>query len=458
MSKVSQDAARSETKKERKIRKEKEAVAIVPYDSSRGNPLSTLHLDIWVNVSKFLKCDDVRNLRLASLGVPRAVTLNPAVTSHLSLNLDNCPWEDWTWKKRVDYEHLARKWCKRDGCIKFPPGMTNNDLDVFISKDYLRDSNKVSFVRCKKLTVDWLEMLLRIANVSCLEVAIPPPTIDEELRNALESLKLVTRLNCVGCSGLSDGGFQYLGELTGLKELFFLHCKNLSSLSFLRNLTTLTHLSIDGMLNVPHHKSSPTVTDEVLEAISEIKTLKNLVIGTRLDISGIGLIHLANMTRLESVALERRAGASLTTNGLKVLCGLSRLRTLKITHCCELTDDSLVYLQQLQRLERLEVSCSEDDSSDFTDEGARQISKLRGVRQLSLVGWENLTDNGVYHISKMKTLEVLNLRYASNITDASLEHLMYLKRLKQLDLADCRVTSKARNRFSRKMNAKVEIW
>jgi hypothetical protein len=456
-SKAAKDVRRPETKKERKLRKEAEAVALVRYDSNGSRPFSSLHLDAWVSISKFLMCEDVRNLRLASLGVSRAVTLNPALTSHLSLNLDKCPWNDWTWKKCIDYEHLARRWCKREGCIKFPPGLTNSDLDVFISKDYLRDSSNVSFARCKKLTVDWLEMLPRLANVECIEVAIPPVITDEDLQSAIESLKYVTRLNCVGCSALTDNGFQQLGELVGLKELYFLHCKYLSSLAFLAKLPNLQMLSIDGMLNVPHHKSSPAVTDDVIEAVSKMKNLRKLVVATRLDVSGIGLIHMANMTRLESLALERGAGANLTDNGLKVVCGLGRLRSLKITHCSELSDHSLNYLQRLQRLDSLELSCG-DDASNFTDEGARQISKLRGVRRLSLVGWEELSDRGVYHISKMKTLEDLNLRYANNITDAGLDHLQYLKRLKQLDLADCRVTSKARNRFSRKTGAKVEIW
>ena len=455
-SKAASDVRRPETKKERKLRKEAEAVALVRYESSGSAPFSSLHLEVWVSISKFLRCDDVRNLRLASLGVSRAVTLNPALTSHLSLNLDECPWHDWTWKKCIDYEHLARRWCRREGCIKFPPGLTNNDLEVFISKDYLRDSNRVSFARCKKLTVDWFGMISDLANVESIEVAIPPNITDEELRGSIDSLKSVTRINCVGCSTLTNTGFQQLGDLTDLKDLYFLHCKHLSSLKFLRYLN-LQMLSIDGLLNVPHHKSSPIVTDDVIESISEMKHLTKLVIATRLEITGIGLIHMANMKNLESLSLERGAGSSFTDNGLKVICGLGRLRSLKITHCSELSDHSLNYLQRLQRLETLQLNCS-DDGSNFSDEGARQISKLRSVRRLSLVGWENLSDKGVYYISKMKALEHLNLRYVNNITDAGLEHLLYLKRLKQLDLADCRVTSKARNRFSRKTGAKVEIW
>eukprot|EP00970_Alexandrium_tamarense_P000027 scaffold6_cov190-Alexandrium_tamarense.AAC.23 len=449
---------RKETRKETKRRKARDAGALVPYNPLGSSPFTNLQLDVWVSISSFLKCDDVRNLRLASLGVPRAVTMNPAVTTHLSLNLGKCPWNDWIWKKRIDHEHLARKWCKRDGSINFPREITNNELDIFLSKDYLRDSSKANFSRCKKLTVDWFEMLGKMANVECIEVALPPSTTDEELQNAIPYLKLVTRLNCVGCSALTNQGFKQLGELTDLKELYFLHCRNLLSLSFLRRLPNLTLLSIDGMLNTPHYKSTPVVSDDVLGIISgEMKSLRTLIIATRLDLTGIGLVHIADMKSLETIELERGAGESLTENGFKVLCGLGRLKSLRITHCGELLDHSLNYLQRLHRLETLELSCSEEVST-FTDEGARQLSKLRGVRHLSLVGWDNLTDNGLYHISKMKSLEVLNIRYAKHVSDAGLEHLHYLRRLKQLDLADCKVTSKGCIRVRRKTGATVAVW
>lgn len=439
--------------------------ALVPYNDplSAQRPFSSLPLEAWIRISEYLHCDDIRHLRLSSLGVPHAVTLHPSLTRHLALNLEHCPYyKDWIWNGSVDYEHHARKWCRdRLGPVVFPPDTTENDLDVFLSKGYLMDCDvrHVSFARCKKLSVDWFDMLPRMAGVDRnIEVAMPPSITDDELRNIVGNLQFVSRINCVGCSALTNhNGFPLLGELTNLKELYFLHCKHLSSLAFLRRMPHLERLSIDGMLNVPRHKSSPVITDDVMECLSDMKSLTELVVATRLDLTGVGLIHLGDTTSLESLSLERGAGACLTDNGLKVVCGLGRLRSLKITHCSDVTDRSLNYLQRLHRLESLELSCGDGDVFNFTDEGARQISKLRSVRHLSLVGWDNLTDAGVHHISKMKMLETLNLRYAP-ITDAGLEHLLHLKRLRQLDLADCSVSSKARNRFARKTGAKVEIW
>ena len=144
--------------------------------------------------------------------------------------------------------------------------------------------------------------------------------------------------------------------------------KNLVSLTFLGNLDGLKKLSIDGMLNTHYNKSTPVVNDSVLATISgEMDSLRHLVIATQLDVSGLGLVHMGDMQSLEILELERGAGESLTDNGLKVLCALERIHSLRITHCDKLSDRSLNYLQNMPRLESLELSCW--DGSNFTDEG-----------------------------------------------------------------------------------------
>jgi hypothetical protein len=229
----------------------------------------------------------------------------------------------------------------------------------------------------------------------------------------------------------------------------------LTTLTFLGSLDRLHKLSIDGMLNTPYYKSTPVVTDSVLAIISGELSLRSLVIATRMDVTGMGLVHLSEMRKLESLELERGAGKSLTNNGLKVVCSLGRLQSLRITHCENLTDRSLNYLQHLHRLESLELSCW--DSSDFTDEGARQLSKLQSLKQLTLVGWDKLTDEGMFYFSKMRSLESLNLRFAKLISDEGVDHLHTLKSLRELKLADCLVTQKAKIRLKR-AGVAVTMW
>ena len=213
---------RKETKQERKQRVKSSKVALTVFNPN-GNPFVSFQVEVWMNVTKFLKCEEVMNLRLASLGIPRAVTLNPALTSHLSLNLDKTPWDDWIWKKRIDHDHLARTWCRREGVIDFPRDITNDELRIFLSKDFLKRAKKVSFARSRKLTVEWFEMLREMGHVRCIEVGLPPFITDDELYEIIPYLQYVTRLNCVGCSQLTDTGFKLLGHLRDLKELYFLH-------------------------------------------------------------------------------------------------------------------------------------------------------------------------------------------------------------------------------------------
>lgn len=402
---------------------------------------TSIHVELWLCISKYLPCKDVMNLRLASLGIPGAVTLNPRLTNHLVLNLDNCPYVDWIWTKSGDVQ-LARKWCCRDGKVDFPKDITNDELELFISRGYLHEAKRVSFARCRKLTVEWFELLKGLSRVKFIEVALPTSITDRELIKATRYLKRVDRLNCIGTSALTN--YKCLGELSNLIELHFLHCEHLLSLTFLGKLSGLQNLYIDGMLNVENTSSlTPIVDDDVLTTISGLG-LNSLAIGTRLDISGVGLVQLSHMRSLESLALERGAGESLTDSVLKVLCGLTKLRKLRITHSEKLTDKGLSYLQHLPQLSSIDLR-----GSNFTDEGARQISKVKGLKQLSLIGWDKLTDKGLYYLSKIKPLESLDLRYASEISDSGLEQLRHLKALRDLQLAECNVTSKGRARLSK---------
>jgi hypothetical protein len=234
--------------------------------------------------------------------------------------------------------------------------------------------------------------------------------------------------------------------------------KNLSCLSFLGNLNGLNKLSIDGMLSSPNRPCmTPVVTDDTLGIISgKMTSLRSLVIATKLDLSGIGLVHLSEMRRLEYLELERGAGECISNNCLKVICSLGRLKSLRITHCTELSDHSLNYLQHLHRLEYVELSCW--GVSQFTDEGARQLSKLQNLKRLTLAGWENLTDQGLYYLSKMSSLERLNIRNTKRITDEGLDWLHNLLSLKELELADCSVTQKAKHRLKRATGAHVTVW
>lgn len=212
------------------------------------------------------------------------------------------------------------------------------------------------------------------------------------------------------------------------------------------------------MLSSPQRTSmTPVVSDSTLGVISgKLTFLKSLVIATNMDVSGIGLVHISEMRKLECLEFERGAGECISDNFLKVICSLGRLKLLRVTHCTQLSDRSLNYLQHLHRLEYLEISCW--GISEFTDEGARQLSKLHNLKRLTLAGWEHLSDRGLFHLSKMRSLQRLNIRNAKRITDEGVDHLHNLTSLRELELADCSVSQKVKHRLKRATGAHVTIW
>ena len=60
---------------------------LATFDSSANAAFTSVQVELWMSIVKYLPCKDIMNLRLASLGIPDAVTLNPRLTGHLVLNL-----------------------------------------------------------------------------------------------------------------------------------------------------------------------------------------------------------------------------------------------------------------------------------------------------------------------------------------------------------------------------------
>ena len=222
--------SRTERSKRRIKSSDRSTATLTVYTCAVGStPFTSFPIDLWMKISVFLSRRDISHLRLASLGIrPRqsAITLHPALTSHLNLNLDYAPWHDWVWKNDVrDDAQLARVWCRRDGIIDFPRDISNAELEMFIHhKEYLSRSKKVSFGRCRNLTVEWFEECLpSLSHLEYIEICLPPHINNEEFSRCLPHLMHITRLNCVGCSQLNEYGFELIGQLKQVKELYFLH-------------------------------------------------------------------------------------------------------------------------------------------------------------------------------------------------------------------------------------------
>ena len=128
------------------------------------------------------------------------------------------------------------------------------------------------------------------------------------------------------------------------------------------------------------------------------------------------------------------ADVTLATTWRCRLCDLLRISrpvcdlTLKGS---EINDNDLVKLQSLKSLEILTlVECP------ITDDGVREIAKVRTLTGLCLWGGNGLTDASLTYIQKMQSLADLCLM-DSEITGQGIQKLSALQNLSHLDLNGC---------------------
>ncbi len=144
-------------------------------------------------------------------------------------------------------------------------------------------------------------------------------------------------------SPLSDAGFENIGAITSLKDLYFnqVHVSD-KNLSALRNLTGLTRLTLD------YHRSN--ITDAGLVHLSGMTRLEWLEL-TGSKITGLGLASLKEMKRLKRLCL---GWTHVDDAGLEVIAGFPQLEILEL-HQTRVTDAGLVHLRGLKNLRKLSV-------------------------------------------------------------------------------------------------------
>ncbi|MCD6026275.1 MAG: hypothetical protein K0R08_794 [Solimicrobium sp.] len=154
------------------------------------------------------------------------------------------------------------------------------------------------------------------------------------------------------------------------------------------------------------------------------------------------LVHLAKLTKLQSLKLDRTL---ITDQGLGNLSLLTNLRELGL-HCTKITDEGLVNLAPLINLRALDLYAANVTdkglgnlallinlrhlnliATKVTDEGLENLAQLINLRDLRLMGTK-VTDKGLIKLAPLINLRHLNLSY-TKVTDAGLPDLALLKHL-----------------------------
>jgi hypothetical protein len=204
--------------------------------------------------------------------------------------------------------------------------------------------------------------------------------------------QIATNLKCqvqsLDLSNVTDTGLGHIGKILELRDLRFQNCDNITVASFecLVTLPKLQHL----------HLFNCGITDAHLVYISKMSELRDLNLAHNSDITRTGLDYLATGR-------------------------LSKLQTLNLYECFDITDAGLTSICRLSELQTLNVSSF---SCDITNVGLEYLSKkLLKLQELDLQSCGKLTDAGLHYLTKLPALRYLDVSVNDGITRECIEHL-----------------------------------
>jgi hypothetical protein len=97
------------------------------------------------------------------------------------------------------------------------------------------------------------------------------------------------------------------------------------------------------------------------------------------------------------------------------------------------------------------------DNPQLTDDDLKALDNAPLTRSLYLVG-SQITDDGLVHLKNLRRLEILDLKKNKRLTDAGLVHLEGLKNLDQLILIGTQVTPAGVKQLQQKLpNTKIAL-
>lgn len=145
---------------------------------------------------------------------------------------------------------------------------------------------------------------------------------------------------------------------------------------------------------------------------------------------GANLRHLASLTALEELSLER---CRLGPDGLSFLSSLANLRSLSLVNCA-VRDDDLKYVGALSDLGYLDLA-----RTWITDKGLVHLATLHELKMLRLTGTK-LDGDGLANLVGLPKLEVLDLNN-TRIDGACLDSLKLMTNLEELWVKGTGLTS-----------------
>jgi Leucine-rich repeat (LRR) protein len=178
------------------------------------------------------------------------------------------------------------------------------------------------------------------------------------------------------------------------------------------------------------------VTNDGLKNLAGCKNIKSLNLFFDEKITDEGMKHLKELKTLEVLTLTN---TGIGDAGLTELKDLKSLKDLGLAGATRLTDKATETVKEFTNLDHLALP------STITEKGVKNLAPLKKLKVL-YIGGANLTDGAVKDIAEnMPELEELELglfaKEGTRITDESISQLSKLKKLRKLGLVGSKITA-----------------
>lgn len=214
--------------------------------------------------------------------------------------------------------------------------ISTKDEDLKTIKE-LTTLQELDLSSCKNITDAGFSYLKEIPSLTHINLARSSITnISLSFFNYTSSLKY---LNLTACGFISDEGLKNLRTNKSIQSLNLNLCSKITDIGIeqLKDLTSLIHLGLgccDG------------ITDLSITYLTYFKNLTSLVIGGR-NITKIGITHLGSLSKIQCLSLHFYF---IKGKEYQDLASLSSLKSIRLSHCLNVTKRVLSYLASISSL------------------------------------------------------------------------------------------------------------
>ncbi len=221
---------------------------------------------------------------------------------------------------------------------------------------------------------------------------------------ALEKMKSLAWLDLTRTQ-ISDQGLRFLRPIRSLHFLDLSSCTRVTDRGMV-HVGALKYLEYLGLHGIP-------MTDLGFAELSKLRSLRGLDL-SRTKVTGTALAQMKTCRKLTWLSL---AAVRLTANSAQ---GLSNLRNLKYLDLKDtgLPGAALSVIERMKKLEELHLKGVTVD-----DDALGIVAGLTSLRRLILQRGDGLSDEALMGLTKLKKLELLDLYGSSGITQPAMKSL-----------------------------------